>query len=266
MMRTFRSTWDPLSLAFSCHELESHYTQYLVISTFLAVDKVFAYFGLFSNVCLAWVYLRRQLVIDFFMTSVVNAMCGLVVVIALRSGRRQFLKHRTVIMVILRSVRIFSGVYAYSLVSPESVTGWSQLRRIFLFGLLCTYWTCGMPVNLKIHAAHHAIALAIAFLYLQHADCGSHLDMWQTAFKALSLGQAGDLQPEEQCRRVLLFVLFLTGYALPTYILWAMELKSRIHYIAEMRIPLRGDVNNYLMLMVLVCACVIVWLLILFNF
>lgn len=142
--------WDPLSLAFSDVQLESHYTLYLNVSTFLAVDRVFAYFGIVSNlgVGLYELYLWRQP--GFLVTSLVNGLCGASVAIALRqSNRNWFLRHRTQMIVALRSVRFVSGLCAYHMF-PRDVSDNTLLIRIVVFGLFCTYWTCGMPLHFKV--------------------------------------------------------------------------------------------------------------------
>jgi len=258
-----RSSWDPLSLAFSDAELEAHYSKHLAVSTFVSVDAAFAFFGIVSCLWLAGVYWRGSLTVVFLVTAVVNGICGLVIVLALRrSARAWYRRRRTMIILVLRTVRIFAGLCCYTL-DPSELPDRKQLSRLGIFCILCIYWSSGMPLNIKIHVVHHSIALALCYLCVQSVNCGNYLMMWQKIFKFLTLFQSCDLQPEEQCRRVFLFALFVGGFAVPTYVLWLTELRSRLHYMSVMQIPIVGKIERHYLAVVLGFASLSVWLLVL---
>jgi len=254
--------WDPLSLAFCDAHLEERYTQYLADSTFLAVDWAFAYYGMASNLVVALLESYRGRQFGFLVTSSVNFCCGASVAIALRRENRQwFLKNRTQMILVLRSVRMTSGICAYHLF-PWDAPGRTLLVRSIVFGLFCTYWTCGMPLNFKVHAMHHSIALALIFLLLQNPFCGQQRsDPWFRAFEFLNYNGHSDDQPDEQCRRALLFVLFVFGYALPMMILWAMELRSRMHFREINRLPVEGGIGKRYMVTLLFWSLISMWIL-----
>lgn len=143
------SSWDPLTLAFSNEELESHYTDYLATSTFLAVDRAFAYFGLTSSALLTCLSLFGVHAASFSVTAIVNGLCGFSVIALQRNGRSWFLKHRTLVILILRNIRCAGSVYAYIRLPPDGPE-FPQLGRCILFGCIWIVWACGMPLKFKV--------------------------------------------------------------------------------------------------------------------
>ena len=137
--------WDPLTLSFSDSNLEAHYSKYRSINAFVGVDVVFAYFGIASAVSLVMGWWRGRLAGRYFLISFGNVLCAVAMVHLLkRESRSWFLRHRTWIVSIQRTVRVGMGVYVLIL-SYEL----SPLTVITLFVCLCFYWTCGMPISLK---------------------------------------------------------------------------------------------------------------------
>lgn len=144
-----RSSWDPLTLTFSDTELEQHYRKHLAISTFVSVDKAFAYFGIWSCVWMAYLHYAGSLSANFLLNAVVNGLCGLVVVAALKLDRRsRWIKYRTATILILRTVRVVTGLCSYSF--QPNLHHWYEFMRMALYGPLCIFWCCGMPLTLKV--------------------------------------------------------------------------------------------------------------------
>lgn len=156
------SAWDPISLAFSNPELEDYYIQYLEASTFIAVDTASAYFGVVTNIALAWSCWQRKAIWGPIMTPAINVLCGLVVLLCSRGSRRSFyLKNRTTIILILRSVRFASGVSAYRF-APTSYSAWNHLLLVCFFGMFSAYWAVGMPLAVKVRLLHQPLSLRYA--------------------------------------------------------------------------------------------------------
>jgi len=257
------SLWDPISLAFPDAHLEQRFSHYRAASAFAEVDRWFAYFGMLSNLFVALLEFYRGRQLGFLVTSLVNGCCGASMAVALRRENREwFLKHRTEMVLGLRTVRIASGICAYHLF-PWDVPGITLLMRTVVFALFCTYWTCGMPLNFKIHAMHHSIALALVFLLLQKPFCGrQHSDPWFSAFNFLNFSQDAEMHLEEQCRRALLSVFFVLGSALPMMILWVMELMSRHRFMALSRIPVETGLGKRYFMTLLIWAFISIWILV----
>lgn len=112
---------------------------------------------------------------------------------------------------------------------------------------------------------HHSIALVLMFFYLQSAFCGQNEDLWKSTFKVLKLGNEMEFEPDEECRRVVLLILFVLGFALPTLIFWATELKSRLHFMALNRIPCEGSIGQRYMATILLWAMISIWILVAFD-
>lgn len=52
---------------------------------------------------------------------------------------------------------------------------------------------------------------------------------------------------------------------MPSCMLWVWELNSRMHYMAEMNILVRGSIGKRYMATILISASVCVWALVSFN-
>lgn len=122
---TMQSSWDSLSLAFSNEDLESHYSRYLAIYTFANVDRNFAYFGgIFTGIVFGVAGLCGLVPSENRFIAAVLVICGGTVLVGLnRNHRSWYLKHRTPIVMILRTVRIAAGVYAFFFSSVVRMDG-----------------------------------------------------------------------------------------------------------------------------------------------
>lgn len=144
------STWDPLSLAFSNKELELHYLKYLSIYTFADVDLAFAYFGIFTSLLMATGMRLGWFPANFCISAVVNGICGVaVVLVQARSHRAWYLKHRTAIILLMRTLRVAIGIHV-AVVMPHDEFEWSPVKLVVTFSSTCMYWSVGMPLPFQV--------------------------------------------------------------------------------------------------------------------
>lgn len=156
------SAWDPLSLAFSDGDLESHYATYLALYTFLPVDLAFARFGIFTCVVMAWGIFQGWWPRSFFVTLTVNAVCGTTIILAQGGDRRWwYLRNRTVLVLLLRTVRCAFGIYVISSL-PNDMPEWSPVRLVILFAFVSFYWQVGMPLTFKVRISSHCSLVTFA--------------------------------------------------------------------------------------------------------
>lgn len=113
---------------------------------------------------------------------------------------------------------------------------------------------------------HHSLAAPVSFVFIQRAFCREHSELWCQVFRIFNFNFKTSLLPEQQCHRDLLLLLFALGFALPTLVLWTSELKSRLHYVAEMGISVDGSIHKQYMAILLFSAFLSVWFLVTFGF
>lgn len=146
------SSWDPLSLAFSDRELESHYSKYLAVHVFAHVDLIFAYFGgIFTSVVVGLATFTGVFPVSSYTQSIVYGICGLAVAFGLSRNRRSwFLRHRTPIILLLRTVRMGIPIYVATLL-PHEKPEWTRLGFIPRVAGFLAYWPLGMPLTFQVH-------------------------------------------------------------------------------------------------------------------
>lgn len=260
------SLWHPLSLVFSDQQLERHYSRYRSIRTFLHVDLVFACSGIFSSVVKAWAILNGWGSTRMFASVVTTILCAGAVIFALgRDHGSWFLRNRTILILLMRTVHVTVGIYSCTSQLGENAK-LTPVGRVLAFALVFFYWPVGMQLTFQLHVMHHAVTLIFAFLHLHKPFCSCHLNQWSRMFQLLRFNYTSPLQQEEQCRRVVLFVFFVVGFAFPTYVSWHMELRSRMHFMTEMRIPLVGTICGAYMAFVIVPASALIYICTFFAF
>lgn len=273
-------SWDPLSLAFSDKELESQCSKYSTALIFSRADREFVSILHPTTWFLVFGILSGSLPVSFYTQTMVYYICGILTVGLQRNCTAWFLKHRTLIILLLRTLHLRVLFYVATLL-PREKPVLLQFLSIQAAAIFLIYWTISMPIifqvhikptpqifdsvsSVQLHVMYHSAALTFIFLHLQQTLCGYELTLWQTAFRMLRLNYESGLQEVEQCRRVILFILFAAGFAVPTNMLWLIELISRIRYMEEMHIPIVGSISVAYMTILLLCSCVSVWVLLFF--
>lgn len=143
-------SWDPLTLEFSNTRLESQFKEYVAEHSYASIDRTFAASTLCLNVVTILVILwqRRP---NFVPAAICNCLAGIFVLRALEKYPVFYYKHRTSIVLILRTIRMASCIYGF-LYQHEHEDVWYMVvfARMIAFALMCVYYSCGMPLNFKV--------------------------------------------------------------------------------------------------------------------
>jgi len=148
MSRNIR--FDPISLAFeNCEALEQHYQRYLIHHSFVYVDDFFAQFTVLTTSALVLFFFHEQRY-RVMISSVINCLLGASVLVALRSSYREYyLEQRNFLILALRTFRCSIFIIMYGEVT-NNISAQALFFRLLLLGLSHVFWTCGMPLSIKV--------------------------------------------------------------------------------------------------------------------
>jgi len=106
--------------------------------------------------------------------------------------------------------------------------------------------------------------IIVTCLYDEPLFCTQHLELWNSVFEKLSPSKTLILSPSDRCSRLFFFSEFFLAFVLPTFILWVLELKSRLRFLRQLGIPLLGSISSFYMGVLLLLASTTIWFLLAF--